>query len=59
MKAALFHAKEDLRIEDVPEPTPGPDRSSCATRMRGSAGRTPRLLLPPRPPDSISTTRTP
>lgn len=38
MKAALFHAKEDLRIEDVPEPTPGPGQVKLRNAYAGICG---------------------
>lgn len=38
MKAALFHAKEDLRIEDVPEPTPGPGEVKLQNAFAGICG---------------------
>ncbi|MFI9004670.1 hypothetical protein [Streptomyces sp. NPDC053541] len=34
MKAARFHGKEDVRIEEVPEPSPGPGQAKL--RSRGS-----------------------
>lgn len=38
MKAALFHAKEDLRVEDVPEPTPGPGQVKLRNAFAGICG---------------------
>jgi (R,R)-butanediol dehydrogenase/meso-butanediol dehydrogenase/diacetyl reductase len=38
MKAALFHAKEDLRIEEVPEPTPGPGQVKLRNAYAGICG---------------------
>lgn len=38
MKAALFHAKEDLRIEDVPEPSPGPGEVKLQNAFAGICG---------------------
>jgi len=38
MKAALFHAKEDLRIEEVDEPTPGPGQVKLRNAYAGICG---------------------
>ncbi|NHI16300.1 2,3-butanediol dehydrogenase [Microbacterium excoecariae] len=38
MRAALFHAKEDLRIEDVPEPSPGPGQVKLRNAFAGICG---------------------
>lgn len=38
MKAALFHAKEDLRVEDVPDPTPGPGQVKLRNAFAGICG---------------------
>ena len=38
MKAALFHAKEDLRIEEVPEPTAGPGQVKLRNAFAGICG---------------------
>ncbi|MGN7950023.1 2,3-butanediol dehydrogenase [Microbacterium sp. 22215] len=38
MKAAQFHAKEDLRIEDVPEPSPGPGQVKLRNAFAGICG---------------------
>jgi (R,R)-butanediol dehydrogenase/meso-butanediol dehydrogenase/diacetyl reductase len=38
MKAALFHAKEDLRIEEVPEPTPGRGQVKLRNAYAGICG---------------------
>lgn len=38
MKAALFHAKEDLRIEEVPEPVPGPGQVKLRNAYAGICG---------------------
>lgn len=38
MKAALFHAKEDLRIEEVPEPSPGPGEVKLQNAFAGICG---------------------
>ncbi len=38
MKAAQFHAKEDLRIEEVPEPTPGPGQVKLRNAFAGICG---------------------
>ncbi|WP_334148247.1 2,3-butanediol dehydrogenase [Microbacterium sp.] len=38
MKAALFHAKEDLRIEEVDEPTPGPGQVKLRNAFAGICG---------------------
>lgn len=38
MKAARFHAREDLRIEDVPEPTPGPGQVKLRNAYSGICG---------------------
>lgn len=38
MKAAVFYAKEDLRIEDVPEPTPGPGQVKIRNAYSGICG---------------------
>jgi (R,R)-butanediol dehydrogenase/meso-butanediol dehydrogenase/diacetyl reductase len=38
MKAAVFHAKEDLRIEDVPEPAPGPGMVKLRNAFAGICG---------------------
>ena len=32
MRAAVFHGADDIRVEDVPRPTPGPGRRSSASR---------------------------
>ena len=44
MKAAIFYAPQDVRLEDIDEPTPGPDEvkirvrncSTCCTTSRSS-----------------------
>lgn len=38
MKAAQFHAQEDLRIEEVPEPTPGPGQVKLRNAFAGICG---------------------
>lgn len=38
MRAAVFHAAEDLRIEDVPEPTPGPGQVKIRNAFAGICG---------------------
>lgn len=38
MRAAVFHGKEDLRVEDVPEPTPGPGQVKVQIRYAGICG---------------------
>ncbi|RWZ46194.1 2,3-butanediol dehydrogenase [Labedella phragmitis] len=38
MKAAVFHAKEDLRIEDVPEPAPGRGMVKLRNAFAGICG---------------------
>jgi (R,R)-butanediol dehydrogenase/meso-butanediol dehydrogenase/diacetyl reductase len=38
MKAARFHAKEDVRIEDVPEPSPGPRQVKLRNAYSGICG---------------------
>lgn len=38
MKAALFHAKEDLRIEEVAEPSPGPGEVKLQNAFAGICG---------------------
>lgn len=38
MKAAVFHAKEDLRIEDVAEPAPGPGQVKLRNAFAGICG---------------------
>jgi (R,R)-butanediol dehydrogenase/meso-butanediol dehydrogenase/diacetyl reductase len=38
MKAAKFYAKEDLRIEDVPEPKPGPGEVKIRNAYTGICG---------------------
>ncbi|MCU1406006.1 MAG: alcohol dehydrogenase [Glaciihabitans sp.] len=38
MKAALFYAKEDLRIEDVAEPVPGPGQVKVKNAFAGICG---------------------
>ncbi|MGB3373817.1 MAG: 2,3-butanediol dehydrogenase [Microbacterium sp.] len=38
MKAAKFYAKEDLRIEDVPEPKPGPGQVKLRNAYSGICG---------------------
>ncbi|WP_144872397.1 2,3-butanediol dehydrogenase [Microbacterium sp. 1.5R] len=38
MKAALFHAKEDLRVEDVSEPTPEPGQVKLRNAFAGICG---------------------
>lgn len=38
MKAAVFHAQEDLRVEDVPEPTPGPGQVKLRNAFAGICG---------------------
>lgn len=38
MKAAVFHAKEDLRVEDVQEPSPGPGQVKLHNAFAGICG---------------------
>ena len=38
MKAARFHAKEDLRIEEVPDPAPGPGQVKLRNAFAGICG---------------------
>jgi (R,R)-butanediol dehydrogenase/meso-butanediol dehydrogenase/diacetyl reductase len=38
MKAARFHGKEDLRVEDVPEPEPGPGQVKLQNAYAGICG---------------------
>ncbi|MGD6755986.1 alcohol dehydrogenase catalytic domain-containing protein [Streptomyces sp. BH105] len=38
MKAARFHGKEDLRVEEVPEPSPGPGQVKLRTAYAGICG---------------------
>ncbi len=38
MRAAVFHAKEDLRIEDVADPTPGPGQVKLRNAYSGICG---------------------
>ncbi|WP_460796618.1 2,3-butanediol dehydrogenase [Microbacterium sp. GXF0217] len=38
MKAAVFHAKEDLRVEEVEEPTPGPGQVKLRNAFAGICG---------------------
>lgn len=38
MKAARFHAKEDLRVEEVPEPSPGPGQVKLRNAYAGICG---------------------
>jgi (R,R)-butanediol dehydrogenase/meso-butanediol dehydrogenase/diacetyl reductase len=38
MKAAVFHAKEDLRVEDVAEPSPGPGEVRLRNAFAGICG---------------------
>lgn len=38
MKAALFHGKEDLRVEDVTEPSPGPGEVKIQNAFAGICG---------------------
>lgn len=38
MKAAVFHAKEDLRVEDVEEPSPGPGQVKLRNAFSGICG---------------------
>jgi (R,R)-butanediol dehydrogenase/meso-butanediol dehydrogenase/diacetyl reductase len=38
MKAAVWHGREDLRVEDVPEPTPGRDEVKIAVEWCGICG---------------------
>ncbi|WP_228528336.1 2,3-butanediol dehydrogenase [Microbacterium sp. UFMG61] len=38
MKAALFHAKEDLRVEEVAEPSPGPGQVKLRNAFAGICG---------------------
>ncbi|WP_031466297.1 zinc-binding dehydrogenase [Sciscionella sediminilitoris] len=38
MKAARFHGKEDLRIEEVPEPSPGPGQVKLRNAYAGICG---------------------
>ncbi|MBO0767813.1 MAG: 2,3-butanediol dehydrogenase [Solirubrobacterales bacterium] len=38
MKSAMFHGKEDLRIEDVAEPTPGPGQVKLRNAFNGICG---------------------
>lgn len=59
MKAALFHGKEDLRIEEVPEPAPGPGQVKLRNAYAGICGSDLHVYYSPRRPVSTSTTRTP
>lgn len=38
MRAARFHGKEDLRVEDVPEPSPGPGEVKLRNAWSGICG---------------------
>ena len=38
MKAALFYGKEDLRVEEVPEPSPGPGQVKLRNAYAGICG---------------------
>lgn len=38
MKAAVFHAKEDLRVEEVAEPSPGPGQVKLRNAFAGICG---------------------
>jgi (R,R)-butanediol dehydrogenase/meso-butanediol dehydrogenase/diacetyl reductase len=38
MKAARFHGREDIRVEDIPEPHPGPGQVQIATEWCGICG---------------------
>ncbi|MET9794829.1 2,3-butanediol dehydrogenase [Nocardiopsis alba] len=38
MKAARFHGKEDLRVEEVPEPVPGPGQVKLRNAFAGICG---------------------
>ncbi len=38
MKAAVFHAKEDLRVEEVDEPSPGPGQVKLRNAFAGICG---------------------
>ncbi|WP_344341540.1 alcohol dehydrogenase catalytic domain-containing protein, partial [Streptomyces rhizosphaericus] len=38
MRAARFYGKEDLRIEDVPEPAPGPGEVKLRNAYTGICG---------------------
>ncbi|MBE3000535.1 alcohol dehydrogenase catalytic domain-containing protein [Nocardiopsis sp. HNM0947] len=38
MRAARFHGKEDLRVEEVPEPSPGPGQVKLRTAFTGICG---------------------
>ena len=38
MRAAVFHAQEDLRVEDVEEPTPGPGQVKLRNGYSGICG---------------------
>ncbi|MEW2622950.1 alcohol dehydrogenase catalytic domain-containing protein [Streptomyces sp. NPDC048106] len=38
MKAARFYGKEDLRIEEVPEPSPGPGQVKLRNAFAGICG---------------------
>jgi (R,R)-butanediol dehydrogenase / meso-butanediol dehydrogenase / diacetyl reductase len=38
MRAAVFHGREDLRLEDVPEPTPRPDEVKLKVLFNGICG---------------------
>lgn len=38
MRAAVFHSKEDLRIEDAPEPSPGPGQVKLRNAYSGICG---------------------
>ncbi|MGY1707330.1 2,3-butanediol dehydrogenase [Geodermatophilus sp. SYSU D00697] len=38
MRAARFHAREDVRIEDVPDPTPGPGQVKLRNAYAGICG---------------------
>ncbi|MFE6974312.1 hypothetical protein [Streptomyces sp. NPDC057682] len=38
MKAARFYGKEDVRIEEVPEPSPGPGQVKLRNAFAGISG---------------------
>jgi (R,R)-butanediol dehydrogenase/meso-butanediol dehydrogenase/diacetyl reductase len=38
VRAVRFHGKEDVRVEDVPEPSPGPDEVKLRVHLNGLCG---------------------
>jgi 2-desacetyl-2-hydroxyethyl bacteriochlorophyllide A dehydrogenase len=49
MKAAVLHAPQDLRVEDAPDPTPGPGEAVVKVRAAGLCGTDYRIWSGDRP----------